>query len=88
MYEPDRLITWRLHVFDASVRSVRMQMNVCRDDDEATAELLLMLLFVLLLTIGDDDDDEIEDDERESEVALLLLLDVDETEEAIVHWSN
>ena len=61
VYEPDKLITCRLHVLDASVKSVRMQINVCSDEDEVAIDEL---------TTGDDDDDDNDEDESESDVAF------------------
>ncbi len=49
-----------MHVFDASVRSVKMHLNDFCDKDEVAA-----------FTTGDDDDeDEDKEDDNESDVAL------------------
>ncbi len=71
MYVPDKLMKWRLHVLDASVRSVTMQAYVrCDDDDDEVA--------VDELTTGDEADEDVDESvDDESDNDWLLLFDMD-----------
>ena len=64
---PDKLITCRLHVLDASVRSVRMHLNDCCSDEDEVADAVVV---ADAFTTGDDDDEDKEDEDKESDVAL------------------
>jgi hypothetical protein len=52
-------------VFEASVKSVRMQMNVCNDADEVV---------VAEFITGDEDDDDNEDEDKDNDVILLVFI--------------
>ena len=64
-------MTCRLHVLEASVKSVRMQMNVCNDAAEVVAAAATEAEWI---TGDDEDDDNDEDEDKDNDVIVFVLV--------------